>query len=94
MALNITCLTFYTLHSTTLSPNGGKDITIYTKNATASIEGFMLQIRYDCDRYDESLDKRPVGQFLVRRNDPFECVDCHFSGNRDRINGREVFCSR
>lgn len=53
-----------------------KNVTIYTKDANERFIGFMLQIRYDDERYDTSIKPGPVGEFTVHSNDPFKCMDC------------------
>ena len=59
-----------------------KNVTIYTKDFDDNFRGFMLQIRYDNERYDENFKKGPVGTFTVSPDDPFKCMDCGGKCNR------------
>jgi len=53
-----------------------KNVTIYTKDPNDRFIGFMLQVRYEAERYDSSIEKGPIGKFTVHRDDPFKCMDC------------------
>ena len=53
-----------------------KNVTIYTKDESDTFIGFMLQVRYEAERYDSSIIKGPIGEFNVNRDDPFKCMDC------------------
>ena len=54
-----------------------KNVTIYTKDPSDRFIGFMLQVRYEAERYDSSIEKGPIGEFTVNQDDPFKCMDCN-----------------
>ena len=59
-----------------------KNVTIYVKDPNDSFKGFMLQIRYDQERYDKNFKKGPIGEFTVGGQDPFKCMNCGGQCNR------------
>ena len=50
------------------------------KNKGETFKGFMLQVRYDRERYDGNFLKGPVGYFTP--NDSVKCMDCPIGGNK------------
>ena len=58
------------------------------KDLGDTFRGFMLQVRYDEERYDRNFKKGPIGYFTVPADHPdVKCMDCPVGGNNKRDRG-------